>query len=316
MLRPASKSNSARHFVRGLAWTALAGALLAPQPAQAQACCSGASAITPGRLELHERALVGVQLRGSFLVGSYGAAGSFRERPTGAAELDFEQDVLGAFRFLKRAQAGVFLPVLESWRKATTTGPELGGGIGDLNLNARYDFVWAREARYLPGIGALLGVSVPTGRAPEAARLPLGSDATGTGTTQLSAGLALERPLGDFLVNVTGILAKRVNRHVQGVESELGTQLTVVVGVGYAVAAELSVAAVVTYLYEGNARVDGHEVRRSARRGLRLAAAFCASITDTLRLQGSIFADPPLSGIGQNQSVSVGATSGLVRSFL
>ena len=47
-----------------------------PRAAQAQACCAGASVITPARLELHEKALVGVQLRAAAVIGSYDTGGA------------------------------------------------------------------------------------------------------------------------------------------------------------------------------------------------------------------------------------------------
>jgi hypothetical protein len=294
---------------------ALVGALLWPRLADAQACCAGTSAITPGRLDLHERALVGAQLRAAWLLGSYDTAGAFRD-PAGSAELDLEQDVFGSLRLLDRGQAGVLLPVLESWRRSPTTGAEFGGGVGDVNFNLRYDLTWGREFQYLPGIAALVGVTLPSGRPPESARQPLASDATGIGTTQMSAGLALERPLGDFLLNVTGLAAKRASRHVQGLTSELGTQFTCLLAVGYTVFDHTSAAAVLTYAFEGNARVNGTTVPGSARRQLRVAFALSRSFSDTLRLQGSLFMDPPVSGLGQGQSATVGTSFSVVRSFL
>jgi hypothetical protein len=297
------------------AWT-IGATLLLPRIALGQACCAGASAITPGRLALHEQGLLGGQLRAAWMLGSFNRAARFAGSPPGTSEWDFEQDLFGSLRFARRAQLSLLVPVLESRRRTPSTGAEFGAGLGDLNLSARYDFTWAREYRALPGIAALLGVTFPTGRPPESAHLALGSDATGLGAVQLSAGLALERTFGDWLVDVSGLVAKRLNRRSNGVDSELGTQFTGIVAVGYSFPGELAAALVGTYSFEGNASVAGSEVADTAKRQLRLAGAIGATLTDTVRMQGSLFVDPPLAGVGRNSIASSGLTLTLIRSFL
>ncbi len=290
--------------------------LASPALAHAQACCAGASAITPARLGLHEQALVGVLVTASTGLGSYDAARTFRATPPGVGELDLRQDVVAALRWLERGQLGVLIPLHASWRRSPTTGAELGGGLGDLSLNLRYDAINNREYRYLPGIALLGGVTLATGRPPESARRPLGSDATGTGATQFSVGLALERSFGDFLLNVTGLASKRTRREVFGVDSELGTHLMALFAVGYTLFEETAVAGVLTYTHEGDARIDGQAVPDTASGRLRVSLAASSTISDAWRLQGAAFIDPPLDGLGRNLPSSVGATLGLIWSFL
>lgn len=287
-----------------------------PRSAGAQACCAGASAITPGRLELHEQALVGAQLRAAWQLGTYSTSGDYRPRARGGVVLDTEQDLFVALRVLRRGQFGVLAPVLESYRHSAAAGAELGGGIGDVNLNARYDFVWGRQLGYWPGIAALLGVTLPSGRAPEMARKPLASDATGIGTTQVTLGIALERPLDDWLISLNGLLAKRAPRSVHGVKSELGTQLSAVLALGYTFLPDASAAVLLTYLHEGNARIDGRVVEGSGRKQLRVSAAFSVALSDTTRAQVSFFLDPALAGFGQNLPASTGGACTIVRSWL
>src|SRR5579864_8375008 len=107
----------------------------APSVAHAQACCAGGSAITPGRLEIHEAALAGVQLRASDVTGSYDASGHYVGSPRGVSEFDLEQDVFGAIRFLRRAQAALLVPIVETRRQAGNLA-RFGGGIGDVNASA------------------------------------------------------------------------------------------------------------------------------------------------------------------------------------
>lgn len=296
--------------------SAMLATLLDASSAAAQACCAGASAITPARLELHEQFLVGVQLRAAFLLGSYDAGRDFRDLPPGAAQWDFEQDLFASLRVLGRGQLGLLVPLLESWRRTSTTGSELGAGLGDVNVNARYDFIYANELSYAPGVALLFGVTLPTGRAPEDAEQPLGSDSTGIGAFQFSAGLGLERSFGDFLVSGAGIYSKRTAREVRGIESELGAELSGLLGVAYSIREGASAALFGTYAYEGNAAVEGEKVPNTARERLRLTAVLSFSILDEWRIQGGLFADPPASGLGRNQIASLGGSFTVIRSFL
>jgi hypothetical protein len=284
--------------------------------ASAQACCAGGSAITPGRLLKNEQFLVGLQLRTASVIGSFDANSRFRGPAAGTSEWDFEQDLFATLRVLSRAQLSLLVPVLESWRRSPTTGHEFGDGIGDLNFGARYDFVWAHDSPYLPGIAALAGVTLPTGRAPEAARLPLGSDATGIGAWQANLGLALEQAFGAWLFNLTGLAARRSERRVGNLRSRLGTRFSAIGAVGYVLSGDLSLALGATYTGEGNAATNDQDQPGTAHRSLELAGFGVWSPSNVWRVQWSVFLDPPLSGLGQNQLATTGVSVALLRTLL
>src|SRR5258708_14711836 len=82
--------------------------------AHAQACCSGSGAITPARLAMHEDALVGVGVRAASVIGSYDEGGRYVAAPSGTSELDLEQDLLAAVRVLRRGQAALLPPIVET----------------------------------------------------------------------------------------------------------------------------------------------------------------------------------------------------------
>src|SRR5580698_1362508 len=105
MSRRTSRSHSACALVASTLPVA------APSVAHAQACCAGGSAITPGRLEIHEAALAGAQLRASDVTGSYDTGGHYVGPPRGDSEFDLEQDVFGAVRFFRRAQVALLVPI-------------------------------------------------------------------------------------------------------------------------------------------------------------------------------------------------------------
>lgn len=284
------------------------GLFVAEREARAQSCCAGSGALTPGRLALHEKALIGAQLRADHAFGSFDGRGHYATNPTGANEQDFEEDVFGAIRFLEDGQAALLVPLVETRRQARGAGSEFGGGIGDVNASARWDFVAAGEHKILPGIGVLAGVTFPTGRPPESAGTPLATGATGIGAWQANVGLAVEQLFGNWLVNVSGIVAKRTPREVQGVRSTLGTQVTALAALAYAFDGDAALAGVVSYTFEGDATVSGTSVPDSGRRQLRVSGAGSYPLSDRLRLQGSLFFDPPIVHVDQNQITTFGLT--------
>jgi len=283
------------------------GALAFAPDAGAQACCAGSSAVTPARLGLHEDALVGATLRVAGVVGNYALDGTYSAQPPHTSELDLEQDLVAAARVTKRGQLALLVPFVETVRSSATTSGS-GGGLGDINLGARYDLVLAGESRYLPGIALLAGLTLPTGRPVEAATQPLATDATGIGAFQGNLGLSVEQVWGPWLASLSGLVAQRAPRSVQGVDETLGTQLTGVGAVAYTFRSAATAGVVVSYAAEGDARINGAADQESHKRALTLSAVGVFSFTDSLRLQGSLFLTPPVTSLGANQPATCGLT--------
>lgn len=284
-------------------------------PAAAQACCAGSGAVTPARLGVHDVAVVGAQFRVASAFGSYDATGGYVPAPEGAREIDLEEDLYGAVRVLGRGQLGVLLPFVETHR-ASNGRSETGGGFGDLNLSARYDPLRARESQYWPGVGILAGVTLPTGRAPESARSPLATDATGLGAVQLNGGLALEQSFGPWGVGLSGLIAWRAPRTVGDATMGLAPQLTVLASLAYAFPSGFALALVASYTGEADATVRGASVPNSSRRWMLVSGAFAWPVTDQLFLLGSVFFNPPISSLGVNQPTTLGTTVGMKWVFL
>ncbi|HUJ56896.1 MAG TPA: hypothetical protein VLX92_00230 [Kofleriaceae bacterium] len=268
--------------------------------AAAQACCAGSNVVTPARLELHDDALVGIEARATDAYGSFDPTGTFVATPPGASELDLEQDVFGALRVLPRGQVAVLVPLIET-RRTVPGDKELGGGLGDLNLSARYDFIYASEARYVPGISLLVGVTFPTGTPPESASMPLATDATGVGAYQANLGISIEKAIGPWLVGATGLVAKRAQRTADGVTESLAAQWTALAVAAYTLRSGVAVALSGSFTAEGTATIDGMDEPGSRRRLVAISASGVMPLSDQLRLQGAITFDPPLSSMGINQ---------------
>lgn len=304
------RMSSARSRAAAASAALVALLALAPASARAQACCAGSGAVTPGRLALHEDALVGLQLRAAHVFGSFDARARYASSSPGASEQDLEEDLIGSVRlpFAPRAQLAALVPFVQTRRKAGGAS-DFGGGLGDVNLSARYDFLYAGQARYIPGVAVLAGLTCPTGRSPESGSLPLAADATGTGAFQVNVGLAVEQTFGRWLVTAYGIIAKRTTRDIQGFESTLGTQWTALLAVAYTFPGDYAAALSASYTGEGNAAIDGTEVPDSSRRVPVVGLFGVVPFSDYFRLQGGPSLNPPVDQLGKNQIATVAITA-------
>jgi hypothetical protein len=199
------------------------------------------------------------------------------------------------------------LPFVETWRKGNDE-QAFGGGIGDMNLSARYDFVRAGESRVVPGIAALVGVTAPTGVGPSSpSGGTLAVDVTGTGAWQGNFGLALEQSFGHWLVDAAEIFAWRAPFSAQGVDDALAPQWTTLVGGGYVFDNDAALALYASFTYEGNPSINGVTVPESRDVSL-VGISGVYPVVEHLRLQASLFLNPPLTGFGAGQPATAGLT--------
>ena len=280
--------------------------------AQAQACCAGGSAVTPARLEPHEQALVGAELRAGDVLGSYETDGRYLGNPSGATEFDFEQDLFGAVRVLRRGQFALLVPFVETQRQTQRDGGHLGGGVGDINASVRYDFFLAGESRYVPGSRFSRGVTLPTGRAPESATAPLAVDATGIGAWQANVALALEQIYGPWLINATGIVAKRT----RALRPNPGHAGHAPRGGRVHVRQRRGDRALrVVRLRRGRDDLRRHAVPTAPSASRRCRSLCLWPLGDWWRLFGGLYVEPPISGFGSNQPSVSGLTLTVIRSW-
>ncbi len=298
-------------------WTCLHG-----DAAWAQACCAGGAAYQPARLKLHEDWLVGLSLQASDQLGDADQTGTYSSRAQGAGEQDYVENLLATVRVLERGQVGLSVPFDENNRYAPGLH-QFGGGIGDISLTARWDFLYSNESAHFPGISVLAGVTFPTGVPPESGGLPLSANSTGLGAWQAAVGLALERTFFDrVVVNATGLVTQGFPRHVtsvdegvvQSVNEQLGTQFSGLLAVGWIFPDDAAVAATFTYSESLDARQNGVAVPMSEIEinTLGLAAGF--PITDEWRLQATAFWDLPV--LSRNHIDSIGGSFTVIRAFL
>ncbi len=287
---------------------------LLPRAARAQACCAGASALTPGRLAPYEEELFGAQAKGALALGSFDDGGTYHASPPRTGELDLEEDLFASVRATSHAQVTLLTPLVQTWRRVPGHA-ELGGGVGDVNLSGRWDFTFAGASRYVPGIAALAGVTLPTGTPPDEASEPLATDATGVGAVQGNGGVGVEQRFGAWLVSASALVALRGARTVSGVHEALGPQLTAQAALVHTFENEMALGGALTFAVEGDARIDGKSVASTGRRSTQLAAVGLFPLNDAWRLQASASYQPPIGGLGRNLPASVGGTFGVLRGF-
>lgn len=281
----------------------------------AQACCSASSAVSPGRLGLDERALVGVQPSVSATIGSFDDSRQFHSNEAGSSQLETRLTAFATARILRRLQLGLTAPAVVSFRKSETSGSETGGGFGDVGVNLRYDLLWDRERRWFPGIGLIGGLTAPTGRGPGESQSVLATDVTGLGVWQWSGGVWLEHSFDDWLVTAAGLIGFRSRADYGVLKSQLAPQFTGILALGYNASHSVALAAVATYLSEGQARIDGESVPQSGRSQTHLSLGVSWAFAEDFRLLASAYLDPPLPGLSKNQIATAGGLLNWVWTF-
>ena len=292
------------------------GVVTAGRDAWAQACCAGGSVVAPTRLATYEDFAIGLQTRAQGAMGSFGADGRYLPSQT-SSEQSFEQQLLASVRLARAAQTGVVLRALSTHRNASGID-EWGGGLGDVTLTARYDFILPAERPRMPGLAVLAAATLPTGTPPDRATQPLATDATGAGSFDASLGLSVEKAGS----HVFGMLAlwgtQRAGRSVSlpgapSVTQSFGLRWTVLATAGWVFESEAAVALFATAFDEGDPTINGVRDGAAGRRLTTVGAAGAVPFAAAWRVQGTAFADVTVASLGRNQPAGAGATLSLVR---
>ncbi len=317
MTRPSRRSR----FPDGRALVVAAALALAALPgraAWAQACCAGGTVVTPARLALHEDAAVGVQLRARTNQGSFGPSG--RYAASDGLEQIFEQDFAATFRVFEKAQLGAVLPVLQTHRSASGLD-DWGGGVGDLALTARYDFLLPTETVSWPGVALLAAATLPTGRPTDGATHPLAADATGAGTYDATLGVGLEKVVGHLYFGVNGWITHRFARTqspagMTPLTQSFSARFAGLAAAGYVFDSEAALALYVNTFDEGPSTLNGAQDPTTRLRLTTVGGAFAMPLGDRWRAQGAIYGDVPIAAFGRNEPAGFGMSATLVRAWL
>jgi hypothetical protein len=109
-----------------------------------------------------------------------------------AIDREYRVEARAMTKLSPRIQLGAIVPYLRTFRRFGDVASS-GGGVGDVTLLARYDFVRVGGENGLPGIALTFASVLPTGRPPERANDALGAETTGLGTWEAKPGIAIEK---------------------------------------------------------------------------------------------------------------------------
>jgi hypothetical protein len=287
-------------------------------PAAAQACCAGGALVNPVRLGPPEDYAIGLQTRVRSDMGSFYPDGTFVSAPASTGEQDLEQDLAASFRLARRAQVGLVLPYVETHRIEPGVN-DWGGGIGDIALNARYDFKLAAEMLYWPGFALLGGVVFPTGKAVGDGTNPASTNATGTGTFSASLGVDLEKVHGPLYGALNAWLtysgSNTVSTQLGPQTTSYPLQVTALAVAGYVFENEAAAALYVNFLERGDVTINGVTTGGTVLRLTTVGATGLLPLGDDWRLSGSIYSDLPIASFGSNEQAGAGVTVSLVRAW-
>jgi hypothetical protein len=283
-------------------------------PAAAQACCAGGALVNPARLALHEDYAVGLQTRVRQDLGSFDPDGRYH---SSANEQDFEQDLAASFRLGERSQAGVVLPLVET-RRLLSGIPTWGSGVGDLAIGGRYDPLLATEALYWPGIGILVNVVLPTGKAVGEGTNPASTDATGTGTYNATLGIDLEKVHGPLYLALNAWVTYVWSRTVllpgsPPLTTDFPLQWTLLGAIGYVFESEAALGGYVSFLERGDDTLNGVRQPGTVLRLTTVGVSGVVPLRDVWRVQASIFSDVLVSSFGSNELAGAGASLSVLR---
>lgn len=282
-----------------LAWFVIAwiAAVVANEGvARAQACCVGASGLTPGWLTNHERALIGAQLRLSDTWTTYPTVGSFYSR-TPERDARVQTSLFGTYRILPRAQLSAFMP-LETVRRRSYSGVDTRTSFGDLTVVGRYDFIRAGESS-IPGIALLVGTQAPTGRSSDEGTSNLAADVNGIGTWEINGGASIEQTFGHLVLHATVLAGYRLPNKVLGEDQHLGWRALYLVAAGWVFDNDVALMGTLTHTSDGDATLAGEPAPDTGFRSTQAAFLVVAPLTDNLRLRTSVFTDVPPLGVNR-----------------
>lgn len=291
-------------------WLVLAATVVSPA-ALAQACCAGTALVSSARLTPHEDLLVGVLAGAGAQLGSLDSTGAFRLNPAHTGGADLNQTLVGAVRLLGDGQVSLQVPLVESVRWASGLS-DSGGGLGDVLLSFRYDFVLAGESLKLPGLALLSGVAFPTGRGIDQSKGLLSADATGAGVWQGTLGLAVEQTWHQVFAQASLSVQQSLPRRSPSGLETLGPAFSLGLAGGWVFDSGAALALVAKSSTSLPAWVNGLTAPNTVRAQASFGFGAALPLGEAWRVQAAMTWQLP---IGANEVTSLSVSLGLLRSW-
>lgn len=161
-------------------WIALTIIVGAPGQALAAPCCVSATSFGVGRLLMWEDFAGGLQVSYARVLGEWDQNSRLRPNPEGYSEGVSIAQPWAIVRLAERAELQGWAPIIinDRWSNGVH---QIAGGLGDVGVAGRYQWVSIGEFEGLPSFATTLGVVGPTGRRVEQTSPPLFAGTTGRG---------------------------------------------------------------------------------------------------------------------------------------
>lgn len=294
------------------AWVASLALLVLPASAHAGACCLSASLFGVGRLVIWEEAAAGTTLSVGQAIGDWDLESQWGELPEGFAERETRVDAFAIVRLEERWQAFARLPWVLTERVAGTE-KDLGQGLGDAQVGARYDLIGIGEFVELPAVALTASVGMPSGKRAEASTA-LGASATGRGIWSGALALSIEKAIipwfARFDVGVTASLP--FEREDLGLTQRYGPGLQMALSGGRELIADkLVLGFALSEEWEAPLAIDGEKVVGSAARSGSGSVALSWNVTPHWSLQTSVASALGFDDVGRNRPARVSGTLGV-----
>lgn len=271
-----------------------------PRVARAQACCSSGSPTELAALASSDDAAVLGQVGYQHAFGSANAESRYHALD-GASASDGIFTLAGGVRLFPRdLQLGAVVPFRLQHRRLRDVGSSTASGIGDSAIALRYRVV--ESDRLVPAVDLILGLRVPTGKAPEDSDDPTLSDATGQGSWAPSAGAKLGFELSPLdTVFLRGEYAFTTTREVEGRSFDPGDEVHAELAYVRSLSLTWFAGVAVDLLVVGASETDGTKADDSDSRRTQLGVWLTwfwhsPSWDSTL----AVFTDPYFSGPEKN----------------
>lgn len=291
--------------------------IASPHIARATACCGSGHGLGQ-RLGIGENAALTLSTRIADRFGSYDAYSRFLPVPRGIVDIDTRTEFAGIVRPASRFQVGFAIPFVLNTRQFGADAPtSLGGGMGDLAFQGRFDIIPLSTASGLPAVALTAGVTLPTGRSAMDTSDVLAADVTGLGVAEVRPGVFVEHV---FANRVGAIFAASVGFRSAADEPpapryQLAPRIRILGAIGPVFDMGLSLSFGLFHEREAAPTIEQITAFDADRHRTALLAFVGYDFRSHYTLLGSIELDVPLSHAGQNEPAYAAISIGLRRSF-
>ena len=270
-----------------------------------------ATAFGIGRLLIWEDFALGLRTSFSHGLGHFTSDGTYH-RYSNYQDESFTTEAWGMVAISRRASVFARAPAVVVHRSAGSLS-DTGGGLGDIGLGLRHEFVQIGEYMELPAIALTLSLTTPSGRAPDATHGDLGADVTGRGAFAVAAGLSFESTVLPWYVRLDlgTVIPLPFVRDDTGKTQWLGPELDMNWLLGLEVSDGFVWSLGWRFAWHAPVHIDGHPVRASARIDTGLALAAALRLDEHWTLQLACDTHLPIDHLGRNGLARLTSTLGV-----